>query len=71
VEEALLRAAGVALDDFRRGRGETEGGRRAYRIRLEGVSVEEAGTDLVLAFTLPRGSYATVVLDEVMKLDAD
>jgi tRNA pseudouridine13 synthase len=66
-EEALLRDAAVTLDDFRRGRGETEGGRRAYRIRLEELAMEEDGTDLVLAFTLPRGSYATVVLDEVMK----
>ena len=69
-EQALLREAGVGFDDFRRGRGETEGGRRAYRIRLHEVSVEEDGADLVVAFALPRGSYATVVLDEVMKRGA-
>jgi tRNA pseudouridine13 synthase len=66
-EEALLGDAGVTLEDFRRGRGETEGARRAYRIRLEDVAMEEEGRDVVLSFTLPRGSYATVVLDEVMK----
>ncbi|HZA14286.1 MAG TPA: tRNA pseudouridine(13) synthase TruD [Myxococcaceae bacterium] len=70
-EEALLREAGVALADFRRGRGEAEGSRRAYRIRLEEVTIDEDGRDLVLAFRLPRGSYATVVLDEVMKPSAD
>jgi tRNA pseudouridine13 synthase len=66
-EEALLVDASVALDDFRRGRGETEGGRRAYRVRLEGASVEEEGSDVLLSFILSRGSYATVVLEEVMK----
>ena len=66
-EESLLAEAGVTIEDFRRGRGETEGGRRAYRVRLEDAAVEKEGRDVLLSFTLPRGSYATVVLDEVMK----
>jgi hypothetical protein len=66
-EETLLEDGGVTLEDFRRGRGETEGGRRAYRVRLEGAAIEEEGRDVLLSFTLPRGSYATVVLEEVMK----
>ncbi|MBX5484638.1 MAG: tRNA pseudouridine(13) synthase TruD [Myxococcaceae bacterium] len=66
-EESLLAEAGVTLEDFRRGRGETEGARRPYRIRLMDAQVKQEGTDLLLTFTLPKGSYATVVLAEVMK----
>lgn len=68
-EEALLQEAGVTLDDFRRGKGETEGGRRPFRVPLEDASVTPVpdAPDLLLAFTLPKGSYATVVLGEVMK----
>lgn len=71
-EATLLQAAGVTLDDFRRGRGETEGGRRPYRVPLEDATVTslEGTEDLLLAFSLPKGSYATVVLGEVMKSGA-
>jgi len=71
-EDALLAAEGVTLADLKeRGGGETEGGRRAYRVRLGSpeLSVEAgaAGTDLWLGFELPRGSYATEVLHELLK----
>ena len=58
---------GVTLEDFRRGGDETQGGRRPYRVRLGGATLEEAGADLLLAFELPRGSYATEVLHELLK----
>ena len=66
-EAKLLADEGVTLDDFRRGGDETQGGRRPYRVRLGGVSLEVEGADLRLAFELPRGSYATEVLHELLK----
>jgi tRNA pseudouridine13 synthase len=65
-EEALLSAEGLTLSDFQRGGDEAEGARRPYRIPLA-ARIEELGTDLVLAFELPKGSYATVVLRELLK----
>jgi tRNA pseudouridine13 synthase len=69
-ERRLLETEGLTLSDFRRGRGETQGARRPYRIPLAATSVSREGEDVWLAFELPRGSYATVVLSEVMKTEA-
>ena len=44
-----------------------EGERRPLRVPLTGASARSEGDDLLLAFTLPKGSYATSVLREVMK----
>jgi tRNA pseudouridine13 synthase len=66
-EARLLVGEGVTLDDFRRGGGETEGGRRAYRVRLGSPELTPEGEDLWLAFELPRGAYATEVLHELLK----
>ncbi len=49
--------------------GEAEGARRPYRIPLA-AQVEEAGADLALSFELPKGSYATVVLRELLEAEA-
>ena len=66
-EAKLLVDEGVTLDDFRRGGDETQGGRRPYRVRLGNPSLEVEGEDLVLTFELPKGSYATEVLHELLK----
>jgi len=67
-EAALLAASGVSVELLaRHGRGETEGARRAYRVRLGEPSLQRDGGDLWLRFSLPKGSYATVVLDEIVK----
>lgn len=66
-EAEVLAAHGVSLEDFRRGKGETEGARRAQRLPLRELEVTREGGDLWLSFQLPRGSYATVVLAEVIK----
>ncbi|PTL78687.1 tRNA pseudouridine(13) synthase TruD [Vitiosangium sp. GDMCC 1.1324] len=66
-EAKLLADEGVTLDDFRRGGDETQGGRRPYRVRLGSPSLEVDGEDLVLSFELPKGSYATEVLHELLK----
>jgi tRNA pseudouridine13 synthase len=69
-EERLLEAEGLALADFERGGGEAEGTRRAARLpvapRLEPVAGGYQAT-----FELPKGSYATVVMRELMKDEAD
>lgn len=66
-EAALLTEVGLSADVFQRGRGETEGTRRPYRVRLDGVECEELPEGGVrLAFSLPAGSYATEVLRELL-----
>jgi tRNA pseudouridine13 synthase len=44
-----------------------EGTRRALRVRPERVECERQHADLVLQFDLPRGSYATVLVEELTK----
>jgi tRNA pseudouridine13 synthase len=66
-EAALLVEEGMTLSDFQRGGGETEGTRRPYRVRLGNLELTPEGEDLVLAFELPRGAYATEVLAELLK----
>jgi tRNA pseudouridine13 synthase len=66
-EAALLTEEGMTLSDFVRGGGETEGTRRPYRVRLGNPEFTPEGEDLMLAFELPRGAYATEVLAELLK----
>ena len=66
-EAALLKEENLTLETFERGRGETEGARRLYRVPLEGAEAIVDGADLKLSFTLPKGSYATVVLRELCR----
>lgn len=48
------------------------GSRRALRIPLGGVGVEREGLhDLVVTFELPKGCYATAVLEELFKRQID
>jgi tRNA pseudouridine13 synthase len=66
-EAALLAEEGVTLSDFQRGGGETEGTRRPYRVRIGNPEFSPEGEDLVLAFELAKGAYATEVLAELLK----
>jgi tRNA pseudouridine13 synthase len=68
-EEALLAAEGITLADFARGGGEAEGTRRAARLRVD-VTVEDLPEGYRTRFELPKGSYATVVLGELVKGEA-
>jgi tRNA pseudouridine13 synthase len=70
LEESLLDKEKLRLKDFRLEDGlGMEGERRPLRVPLNGVDVTAEGADLVLAFSLPKGSYATSVLREVMKTE--
>ena len=69
-EAAVLTEEAITMGDFARGRGETEGARRPYRVLLGDPELVREGADLLLRFTLPSGSYATEVLAEVTKSDA-
>ncbi len=66
-EDAVLADEGVTVETFAAGRGETLGARRHLRVPMAALSVEARGADLTLAFELPAGAYATVVLRELLK----
>jgi tRNA pseudouridine13 synthase len=69
-ERELLDEAGFKLEELKGLFGiRLRGARRPLRIPLDAVEVRERGEDLELAFFLPHGSYATVLLREVMKID--
>ncbi len=58
VDQAALKKSGLM------------GSRRAARLRVEGLGISEAPEGLVFSFSLPKGSYATVLLREFMKSEA-
>ncbi len=64
-EEAVLVHAGLTQEAFRAGGRDAKGARRPARIPVTDPTAEPEGDDLVLAFSLPPGAYATVVLAEL------
>jgi tRNA pseudouridine13 synthase len=68
LERSLLDREQLRLEDFRLAGGLTmEGERRPLRVPLADVSLERDGDVLLLGFRLPKGSFATAVLHEIMK----
>src|SRR5690606_23975118 len=66
-ERALLETVGLTPGHFQRGRGETEGTRRPYRVQVADAGIEKlSAADLRLTFSLPSGSYATELLRELL-----
>jgi tRNA pseudouridine13 synthase len=63
LEEEILSSQGLTPDVFR----QQPGSRRSLRIALKEVNVCQEKEGLRLEFFLPKGSYATVLLDEIMK----
>ncbi|MDH3896714.1 MAG: tRNA pseudouridine(13) synthase TruD [Deltaproteobacteria bacterium] len=63
LEERILSSQGLTPDVFRK----QPGSRRFLRIALKEVNVCQEKEGLRLEFFLPKGSYATVLLDEIMK----
>ncbi len=72
VENAALAELHLSTDDFRKaGKHKIKGARRPLRVRPTDVEisggVDEHGPQITVAFTLPAGSYATVLAGELMK----
>jgi tRNA pseudouridine13 synthase len=63
LEREVLHRQGLTPDIFRK----HPGSRRSLRIPLQEISLREEPDGLRLDFFLPKGSYATVLLDEIMK----
>jgi tRNA pseudouridine13 synthase len=71
-EEATVAEAGVDPATFPVGGGELAGARRPYRIPASDLEVRPGGNDsLLLAFTLPAGSYAASIVREIVKGEMD
>ncbi len=70
-ERELLAAEGVAPEAFRvPGAGDLRGERRPLRVPVGDASAEpvpDAPRDVLVRFTLPRGSFATALLAELQK----
>jgi tRNA pseudouridine13 synthase len=79
VEQAVLERFGVTMEDLERfakkNRGAMDGDRRPLRVPLRYPQVEGGadahGTYVRCGFELPKGSYATEALAEVMKPDRE
>lgn len=68
LEESLLDKEKLSLSRFNLGKGLTmPGERRPLRVPIDDASVRVVGADLHLAFSLPKGSYATSLLREIVK----
>jgi len=66
-ERAVLARHGIDPDNLRVPRGiRLRGARRSLRVRPQAASVGSTADGLELCFTLPAGSYATVLLEEVL-----
>jgi tRNA pseudouridine13 synthase len=69
LEESLLESEKLTLASFRLPGGlAMEGERRPLRVPIHGVRCEKSERGMTLSFSLPKGSFATTVLDEVMKV---
>jgi len=69
LEEGLLDKEGLTLQSFRLSGGlAMEGERRPLRVPIQATACVADGDDLLLSFSLPKGSFATTVLAEVMKI---
>jgi tRNA pseudouridine13 synthase len=65
-ERAVLAACGVDLDGLRPPRGiRLRGARRPLRVQPVDTAVERADDAILVEFTLPPGSFATVLLEEI------
>jgi tRNA pseudouridine13 synthase len=76
MEEAALKSHGLTLGHFKQeGRDQAKGARRPLRVRPTEIRLE-AGADnhgpyITVAFVLPAGSFATVLMRELMKTAED
>lgn len=66
-ERALFEREGLSDEILARHRKFMPGARRVARVRPSEVRVETFESGIELAFTLPKGAYATVILRELLK----
>jgi len=70
-ELAALHATGISLDHFDESAVDVRGTRRSLRLAVRACEVSAGSDDhgpyIRVDFELPRGGFATTVLDEVMK----
>jgi tRNA pseudouridine13 synthase len=69
LEEAVLAERGLGAEAFRPFAKLGEGTRRPLRIAVSELSIEASDDGLVLGFVLPKGSYATTLLELACQLD--
>jgi len=69
-EEELLRQAGLTLDHFAKWKRVAPGTRRFVRVPVPKIDLTVSDNTVDLKFTLPAGSYATILLREILKRDA-
>ena len=69
LEKAVLEESGVGLDQLAKAR--LMGSRRPGIVRLDDIGIEATDEGLVFTFNLPKGGYATVLLDEFMKTEIE
>ena len=74
VEQEVLGASGLTAESFRiEGKHKVKGARRPLRVQPQEVQLEggvdDHGAFVTVAFSLPAGSFATVLLRELMKSD--
>ncbi len=70
-ERALWARAGLPDATLARLRSLLPGTRRVARVRASELTVQAFDAGIELAFSLPKGAYATVVLRELLKPDSD
>ena len=69
LEQEVLAESGLDMDSL--ARAKMMGTRRLGRVLLNDLSVTQKGTEVVVAFSLPKGAFATTVLREFMKVSDD
>jgi tRNA pseudouridine13 synthase len=74
IEKAAMTEVSLAAKDFRQsGKMRVKGARRPLRIKPQNIEiaggVDAFGGHITVAFTLPAGAFATVLLRELMKSD--
>ncbi len=65
LEQKVLESEGITLEDFERLK--VKGTRRFVRIPLKDVSISEINDRVEIRFSLTTGSYATILIREILK----
>jgi tRNA pseudouridine13 synthase len=76
IEKSAMADVNLKPEDFRQsGKVRVKGARRPLRVKPENIEiaggVDEFGAQITVAFTLPAGAFATVLLRELMKSDEE